>query len=110
MSDTYKPTEHDGLKQDGTPDQRVGTGRQSCIQDSLTCVSTDTLSRVRSGQGGPSVRRQRRRSNLRLRERGQWRYVLLSLLGIALGEAHDKAEFAHGKVDPKEAGKAGGTK
>jgi hypothetical protein len=26
MSDTYKPTEHDGLKQDGTPDQRVGTG------------------------------------------------------------------------------------
>jgi hypothetical protein len=26
MSDTYKPTEHDGLKQDGTPDKRVGTG------------------------------------------------------------------------------------
>ncbi|KAG5941630.1 hypothetical protein E4U53_007384 [Claviceps sorghi] len=25
MSD-YKPTEHDGLKQDGTPDKRVGTG------------------------------------------------------------------------------------
>ncbi|KAK2616818.1 hypothetical protein QQS21_000195 [Conoideocrella luteorostrata] len=42
MSD-YKPTEHDGLKQDGTPDKRVGTG-----------------------------------------------------------------EFAHGKVDPHEAGKAGG--
>jgi hypothetical protein len=27
MSD-YKPTEHDGLKQDGTPDKRVGTGRK----------------------------------------------------------------------------------
>jgi hypothetical protein len=26
MSDTYKPTDHDGLKQDGTPDKRVGTG------------------------------------------------------------------------------------
>ncbi|KAF2431762.1 hypothetical protein EJ08DRAFT_733132 [Tothia fuscella] len=26
MSD-YKPTEHDGLKQDGTPDKRVGTGQ-----------------------------------------------------------------------------------
>ncbi|KAL2208467.1 hypothetical protein CC79DRAFT_1395460 [Sarocladium strictum] len=25
MSD-YKPTEHDGLRQDGQPDQRVGTG------------------------------------------------------------------------------------
>lgn len=23
---TYKPTENDGLKQDGTPDKRVGTG------------------------------------------------------------------------------------
>lgn len=23
---TYKPTEHDGLKQDGTQDKRVGTG------------------------------------------------------------------------------------
>jgi len=22
----YKPTEHDGLKKDGTPDKRVGTG------------------------------------------------------------------------------------
>ncbi|KAJ0109368.1 hypothetical protein J7T55_000293 [Diaporthe amygdali] len=26
MSD-YKPTENDGLKQDGTPDKRVGTGQ-----------------------------------------------------------------------------------
>ncbi|KAG0645549.1 hypothetical protein D0Z07_8791 [Hyphodiscus hymeniophilus] len=43
MSDTYKPTEHGGLKKDGTEDPRVGTG-----------------------------------------------------------------EFAHGKVDPHEAGKQGG--
>ena len=28
MSDTYKPTEHGGLKEDGTPDKRVGTGRE----------------------------------------------------------------------------------
>ncbi|KAF1353916.1 hypothetical protein BDV97DRAFT_347683 [Delphinella strobiligena] len=27
MSDTYKPTEHGGLKEDGTPDKRVGTGQ-----------------------------------------------------------------------------------
>ncbi|KAH4060431.1 hypothetical protein HBH64_018530 [Parastagonospora nodorum] len=26
MADQYKPTEHGGLKQDGTPDKRVGTG------------------------------------------------------------------------------------
>jgi len=26
MSGTYKPTEHGGLKEDGTPDKRVGTG------------------------------------------------------------------------------------
>jgi len=26
MTDTYKPTEHGGLKEDGTPDKRVGTG------------------------------------------------------------------------------------
>ncbi|QSZ35972.1 hypothetical protein DSL72_007094 [Monilinia vaccinii-corymbosi] len=25
MSDTYKPTEHGGLKEDGTADKRVGT-------------------------------------------------------------------------------------
>ena len=28
MSGTYKPTEHGGLKEDGTPDKRVGTGRE----------------------------------------------------------------------------------
>ncbi|KAI9054325.1 hypothetical protein LZ554_001490 [Drepanopeziza brunnea f. sp. 'monogermtubi'] len=27
MSGTYKPTEHGGLKEDGTPDKRVGTGQ-----------------------------------------------------------------------------------
>ncbi|EHK97653.1 hypothetical protein GLAREA_01599 [Glarea lozoyensis ATCC 20868] len=25
--ETYKPTEHGGLKEDGTPDKRVGTGQ-----------------------------------------------------------------------------------
>ena len=31
MSGTYKPTEHGGLKEDGTPDKRVGTGGKSPI-------------------------------------------------------------------------------
>ncbi|KAH6679691.1 hypothetical protein B0J14DRAFT_696928 [Halenospora varia] len=26
MSGTYKPTEHGGMKEDGTPDKRIGTG------------------------------------------------------------------------------------
>jgi hypothetical protein len=30
MSD-YKPTEHGGLKKDGTPDKRVGTGGSSSL-------------------------------------------------------------------------------
>ncbi|OAL51659.1 hypothetical protein IQ07DRAFT_642589 [Pyrenochaeta sp. DS3sAY3a] len=27
MTDQYKPTEHDGLKQDGTPDKRFAQGK-----------------------------------------------------------------------------------
>lgn len=29
-------TEHDGLKQDGTPDKRVGTGREFTLSHDIT--------------------------------------------------------------------------
>ncbi|CAO2649252.1 Nn.00g066370.m01.CDS01 [Neocucurbitaria sp. VM-36] len=79
MSDTYKPTEHDGLKQDGTPDKRVGTGEfaqgkvdphEAGQQGGATSGSGDSSS---GGSGGSG-----------------------------------SGQFAHGKVDPVEAGKKGG--
>jgi hypothetical protein len=42
MSD-YKPTEHGGLKKDGTPDKRVGTGGSSILSPSLATYSNDIV-------------------------------------------------------------------
>lgn len=39
MSD-YKPTEHGGLRQDGQPDQRVGTGRKASTSTSIPRLLT----------------------------------------------------------------------
>ncbi|CCG83808.1 protein of unknown function [Taphrina deformans PYCC 5710] len=69
MSD-YKPTEHDGLKKDGTPDKRVAGNQDS------TSSSTSTSSSDNSGSGNSG--------------------------------GSKSGEFAHGKVDPVEAGKKGG--
>jgi hypothetical protein len=44
MSD-YKPTEHGGLKKDGTPDKRVGTGGSSSLHHPY---STNTNSAIQS--------------------------------------------------------------
>ncbi|KAF7923299.1 uncharacterized protein EAE98_007172 [Botrytis deweyae] len=81
MSGTYKPTEHGGLKEDGTPDKRVGTGEFAHGQvdpvearakgGSTSDESTESPSTTGSSGSG-------------------------------------KGEFAHGKVDPVEAGKKGG--
>lgn len=42
MSDTYKPSEHDGLKQDGTPDKRMeqtGKHHPFCHPSSMHHIS-----------------------------------------------------------------------
>ncbi|TGO17048.1 hypothetical protein BTUL_0021g00450 [Botrytis tulipae] len=76
MSGTYKPTEHGGLKEDGTPDKRVGTGEFAHGQ----------VDPVEAGTKGGSTSDESTESP--------------STTG--------SSEFAHGKVDPVEAGKKGG--
>ncbi|KAJ4314244.1 hypothetical protein N0V94_006552 [Neodidymelliopsis sp. IMI 364377] len=82
MSD-YKPTEHGGLRQDGQPDKRVGTGEfaqgkvdphEAGKQGGHTSGSSGDVESTGSGNSGGSA----------------------------------KGQFAHGKVDPVEAGKKGG--
>ncbi|KAB8294045.1 hypothetical protein EYC80_009503 [Monilinia laxa] len=82
MSDKYKPTEHGGLKEDGTPDKRVGTGQfaqgkvdpvEAGAKGGNSDGTTESTSNSGSGSGGGGG-----------------------------------GEFAHGKVDPVEAGKKGG--
>ncbi|ESZ94323.1 hypothetical protein SBOR_5319 [Sclerotinia borealis F-4128] len=78
MSDTYKPTEHKGLKEDGTPDKRVGTGEFAYGQ-------VDPVTGAKTGQSEET-----------------------SETTSGSGSGSSKGEFAHGKVDPVEAGKKGG--
>lgn len=51
MSD-YKPTEHDGLKKDGTPDKRVAGNQDSSSSSSST--NTDNKSSSSSSGGSKS--------------------------------------------------------
>ncbi|THV46094.1 hypothetical protein BGAL_0417g00050 [Botrytis galanthina] len=76
MSGTYKPTEHGGLKEDGTPDKRVGTGEFAHGQ----------VDPVEAGAKGGST----------------------SDGSTESPSTTGSSEFAHGKVDPVEAGKKGG--
>ncbi|CZR64632.1 uncharacterized protein PAC_14530 [Phialocephala subalpina] len=80
MSDTYKPTEHGGLKADGTPDKRVGTGEFA--QGKVDPVEAGKQGGQTGGSTGGSDS---------------------SSGGSGAGQ------FAHGKVDPVEAGKKGGS-
>ncbi|TVY18977.1 hypothetical protein LARI1_G003371 [Lachnellula arida] len=52
MSSTYKPTEHDGLKEDGTPDKRVGTGEFAQGQVDPTTAGKKGGQTSGSGSGG----------------------------------------------------------
>ncbi|KAF7890814.1 uncharacterized protein EAF01_010623 [Botrytis porri] len=81
MSETYKPTEHGGLKEDGTPDKRVGTGEFAYGQ----------VDPVEAGAKGGSTSDASTESPSTTGSSGS-----------------GKGEFAHGKVDPVEAGKKGG--
>ncbi|CZT10549.1 uncharacterized protein RAG0_15552 [Rhynchosporium agropyri] len=81
MSDTYKPTEHDGLKEDGTPDKRVGTGQFA--QGKVDPSEAGAQGGKASGSSGSSE-------------------------SSGNSGSGDKKAFAGGKVDPVEAGRKGG--
>ncbi|QIW98499.1 hypothetical protein AMS68_004017 [Peltaster fructicola] len=78
MSD-YKPTEHDGLRKDGQPDKRVGTGE----------FAHGKVDPHEAGKQGGSVGGEQSSSSDDSGSSG-------------------KGQFAGGKVDPVEAGKKGG--
>ncbi|KAF2674810.1 hypothetical protein BT63DRAFT_474519 [Microthyrium microscopicum] len=80
MSDTYKPTEHGGLKQDGTEDKRVGTGEFA--HGKVDPVDAGAQGGKTSDGSGNS--------------------------GSKSNQGSGAGQFAHGKVDPVEAGKKGG--
>jgi 8-oxo-dGTP pyrophosphatase MutT (NUDIX family) len=119
MSETYKPTgmpyallaradspDHDGLKQDGTPDKRVGSGESTHQAGGRADEAEFAQGKVDPHEAG--------------KKGGQ--------TGAAAGDAGDdaahghqkkgtsfhgtqradSAEFAGGKVDPAEAGRQGG--
>ncbi|KAK5943609.1 hypothetical protein PMZ80_004617 [Knufia obscura] len=79
MSD-YKPTEHDGLRKDGQPDGRVGTGQFAQGQ-----VDPHEAGKQGGQTGGTSSGGSSDNSS-----------------------SGGKGQFAGGKVDPVEAGKKGG--
>ncbi|KAK3054927.1 hypothetical protein LTR09_004086 [Extremus antarcticus] len=81
MSD-YKPTEHDGLRKDGQPDQRVGTGQFA--QGKVDPTEAGKEGGHSSGGSGDSSS------------------------GSGNSGGSGKGQFAGGKVDPVEAGKKGG--
>ncbi|KAM3415296.1 hypothetical protein BST61_g8825 [Cercospora zeina] len=78
MSD-YKPTEHDGLRKDGQPDQRVGTGEFA--QGKVDPVEAGKKGGNTSGSGSSED---------------------------DSGGSSGNGQFAGGKVDPVEAGRKGG--
>ncbi|KAG9522057.1 hypothetical protein KCU71_g331, partial [Aureobasidium melanogenum] len=80
MSGTYKPTEHGGLKEDGTPDKRVGTGQFAQGQ-----VDPHEAGKQGGQAGGSS-----------------------ESTGSSGGSSGGNGQFAGGKVDPVEAGRKGG--
>jgi len=84
--DNYKPTEHDGLKEDGTSDKRVGTGEFA--YGKVDPHEAGKLGGQSSGGNGSSPESE-------------------ASSGTS-NQGSAKGEFAHGKVDPVEAGRKGG--
>ncbi|THZ29600.1 hypothetical protein D6C89_01941 [Aureobasidium pullulans] len=81
MSGTYKPTEHGGLKEDGTPDKRVGTGQFAQGQVDPHEAGKQGGQTGGSSSGGSSE---------------------------STGSSGGNGQFAGGKVDPVKAGRKGG--
>ncbi|KAK0950399.1 hypothetical protein LTR91_025697 [Friedmanniomyces endolithicus] len=95
----YKPTEHDGLRKDGQPDQRVNTGGGISLSPSAdTFLSNLNITEFAGGKVDPH-------------EAGA-KGGQSSGGGLESGGSSDdtgsKGQFAGGKVDPVEAGKKGG--
>ncbi|KAJ9662764.1 hypothetical protein H2198_001213 [Neophaeococcomyces mojaviensis] len=84
MSDTYKPTENDGLRKDGQPDQRVGTGEFA--QGKVDPVEAGKQGGHSSGGSSDDSGSSDNSGN----------------------SGNSKGQFAGGKVDPSEAGRKGG--
>ncbi|KAG9671928.1 hypothetical protein KCU99_g7393, partial [Aureobasidium melanogenum] len=80
MSGTYKPTEHGGLREDGQPDKRVGTGEFAQGK-----VDPHQAGQAGGQAGGSS-----------------------ESTGSSGGSSGGNGQFAGGKVDPAEAGRKGG--
>ncbi|MCJ1287046.1 hypothetical protein MMC26_006393 [Xylographa opegraphella] len=109
----YKPTEHDGLKQDGTPDKRVGTGEFAHGQ-----VDPHEAGKAGGQTSGSSGEQYKPSENDGLKKDGTedgrvgtggtWLSLSFRIWRRVEGMLIPETEFAHGKVDPVEAGKAGG--
>lgn len=80
----HRSAEHDGLRKDGQPDKRVGTGE----------FAHGKVDPVEAGKQGGSTSGGSSDS---------------SSGGSSNSGGSAKGEFAHGKVDPVEAGKKGGS-
>ncbi|KAM3066115.1 hypothetical protein ACMFMG_010544 [Clarireedia jacksonii] len=97
---TYKPTEHGGLKENGEPDGRVGTGQfaQGKVDPHQAGAEGGRVSGSGSGSTGSS---------------GGDNYKPTEHDGLTKDGKPDgrvgTGEFAHGQVDPHEAGAAGGS-
>ncbi|CAG8973808.1 hypothetical protein HYALB_00005553 [Hymenoscyphus albidus] len=96
MSGTYKPTEqisnnpteHGGLKEDGTPDKRVGTGEFA--QGKVDPVEAGKMGGHASGGSSDNSNND------------------MDMSSSTGKQGSNPGQFAHGKVDPHEAGKKGG--
>ncbi|KAH8881123.1 hypothetical protein GQ53DRAFT_888831 [Thozetella sp. PMI_491] len=95
MTGTYKPTEHGGLREDGQPDKRVGTGEFAHGKVDPHEAGKD--GGHTSGTGNDYNNHDKSGGTRSSDSQGQ-----------SGGSA--KGQFAHGKVDPHEAGRKGGKK
>ncbi|MCJ1256285.1 hypothetical protein MMC24_004106 [Lignoscripta atroalba] len=146
---TYKPTEHGGLKEDGTPDKRVGTGAvlfpgTEFAQGKVDPVEAGKQGGATSGSGsgsgsdsgsGSGGENYKPTEHGGLKEDGTtdgrvgtgskpfpfssptflfhflngWNRLQFLIYVTNAFPFSSFAEFAHGKVDPVEAGSKGGS-
>ncbi|KAK0954531.1 hypothetical protein LTS01_023875 [Friedmanniomyces endolithicus] len=98
MSD-YKPTEHDGLRKDGQPDQRVNTGggiNKSPRADNF--FSNPNITEFAGGKVDPHE----------AGAKGGQSSGGEAKSGGSFDDTGREGQFAGGKVNPVEAGKKGG--
>ncbi|KAK5945732.1 hypothetical protein PMZ80_002940 [Knufia obscura] len=105
MSDQYKPSDHDGLRKDGQPDERMQQDsfaygkvdpHEAGKQGGHTSGSGTDTSTSTGGNDGTDDGQYKPSEHDGLRKDGQ------------PDERMQQDSFAYGKVDPHEAGKMGG--